>query len=241
MLDYDLLVADYARHRRVHPEVLKDLITSGQLNSSSKVLEVGCGTANYIAAIQEMLGCACWGIDPSEGMLAKARQRSPAVIFRQGKGERLDFPQDSFDLIFSVDVIHHIEDRRAYFAEAHRLLHAGGRFCTVTDSEWIIQHRRPLTAYFPESVDVELKRYPSIPDLEALLVETSFKKVEARQVEFPYALADIQPYRDKVFSSLLLIPEGAFQHGIAHMERDLANGPIACVSYYLLLWGVKYS
>jgi len=238
-INYDHLAADYARHRRVHPEVLKDLVAAGHIKSSSRVLEAGCGTGNYLLALQESIGCACCGIDPSEGMLEKARNRSGSARFVRGQAERLDFPPDSFDLVFSVDVVHHVRDRQAYFGEARRVLSAGGRFCTVTDSEWIIRRRRPLTAYFPETAAVELARYPPVPDLLALLAEAGFQQIEARQVELPYLLTDAQPYRDKVFSSLHLIPEEAFKKGIAHLERDLAQGPIACVSYYVLLWGTK--
>ena len=103
----------------------------------------------------------------------------------------------------------------------------------------IIHHRRPLTAYFPETVEIELQRYPRIPDLEALLAETGFTTIAARTVEFPYVLTDIQAYRERAYSSLHLIPEEAFRQGIARLEHDLAHGPIACVSYYLLLWGEK--
>jgi hypothetical protein len=109
----------------------------------------------------------------------------------------------------------------------------------VTDSEWIIRQRRPLTAYFPETAAVELRRYPPAPDLLALLADAGFQQIAARQVEFPYLLTDAQPYREKAFSSLHLIPEAAFKKGLAHLEQDLAQGPIACVSYYVLLWGTK--
>ena len=58
-------------------------------------------------------------------------------------------------------------------------------------------------------------------------------------VEFRSPLADIQAYRDKAYSSLHLIPEDAFQRGIAQMEQDVRRGPIPCVSRYTLLWGSK--
>jgi ubiquinone/menaquinone biosynthesis C-methylase UbiE len=239
MLDYDQLAAEYARHRRVHPMVLKELFDAGRLGPGSRVLEVGCGTGNYIHAICQAVGCRGWGIDPSEGMLARAREAEAGVAYSQGKGEKIDFLAGAFDLVFSVDVIHHVVDRRAYFAEAWRVLDQARRFCTVTDSEWIIHHRRPLTAYFPETVEVELQRYPRISDLEALLAETGFTHIEARTVEFPYVLTDLQAYRERAYSSLHLITEEAFRQGITRMEHDLARGPIPCISYYLLLWGEK--
>ena len=235
--DYDQLAAEYARHRQVHPGVLQNLC--GAAHKSHNVLEVGCGTGNYIAALHAQVGCACWGIDPSDEMLAQARARAPDVRFSLGRAEHLDYPDASFDLIYSVDVIHHVQDRPAYIQEAHRALATGGRICTVTDSEWIIRHREPLATYFPETVQAELARYPRMAHLRELYHQAGFVQIGEHVVEFRTTLTDIQAYRDKAYSSLHLIPEDAFQRGIARMERDLSSGPIPYVSRYTLLWGDK--
>jgi hypothetical protein len=71
------------------------------------------------------------------------------------------------------------------------------------------------------------------------MAEAGFGAVEDTVVEFAYLLSDIQAYRDKAFSSLHLISDRAFRAGIARMEGDLRDGPIPCVSRYLLLWGRK--
>jgi SAM-dependent methyltransferase len=235
--DYHAVATSYARHRRVHPGVLNDLCQA--VTQTPHVLEVGCGTGNYVLAMQSLIGCPCWGLDPSEEMLAQARARSTAVQFRRGQAERLEFEAASFDLVFTVDVIHHVSDRPAYFREAQRVLRLQGRICTATDSEWIIRHRRPLAAYFPETVEVELARYPRIADLRAMMEGAGFGEVDEHMVELPYLLTDIQAYREKTFSTLHLIPEQAFQRGIAQMEADLSQGPIPCVSRYTMVWGVK--
>ena len=239
MIDYDQIAAEYARHRQVHPEVLKSLLAGVQPGPAARVLEVGCGTANYITAIAAYTGCAAWGIDPSEQMLAHARARSSAVTFQVGRAETLDFPAESFDLAFSVDVIHHVVDRPASFREAYRVLCSGGRVCTVTDSEDIIRRRQPLSVYFPESVTVELNRYPRISDLDTAMRQAGFTPLSEQTVEYTFTTTDIQAYRDRAFSSLHLISEAAFQAGIQRMEADLQKGPIQCVPRYLLLWGSK--
>ncbi len=138
-----------------------------------------------------------------------------------------------------MDVIHHLGDRLAYFREAYRVLRADGKACTVTDSEWIIRHRQPLAVYFPETVEIELGRYPRIAELRDIMERVGFGEMTESTVEFAYPLTDIQAYRDKAFSALLLIPEAAFQRGIERMEQDLRTGRIQCVSRYLLLWGAK--
>lgn len=239
MIDYENIALNYARHRQVHPEVLRSLLMVSGVGAASKVLEVGCGTGNYIVAVQGLVGCSCWGIDPAEQMLSMAGEGLGKVSFQCGRAEIIDFPRDFFDLVFSVDVIHHVGDRLAYLREAYRVLKAGGKVCTVTDSEWIIRHRQPLAAYFPETVEVDLGRYPPIAELLQIMEQVGFGETTENTVEYCYEQTDIQPYRDKAFSCLRLISEEAFQRGIERMERDLRIGPIQCISRYLLLWGTK--
>jgi ubiquinone/menaquinone biosynthesis C-methylase UbiE len=172
-------------------------------------------------------------------MLAVACKAADGISFTQGGAERLAFPEATFDLVLSTDVIHHVADRPAHFREAFRVLKPGGRICTVTDSEDVIRRRRPLSSHFPETIAVELARYPAIPDLQAIMQSSGFVGINEDVVEQAYHLTDIAAYRDKAFSALHLIADEAFQRGIAAMERDLRAGPLPCVSLYAMLWGSK--
>ncbi len=247
-LDYDRLAADYARHRQVHPGVLRNLIEMGCVAGSTRVLEVGCGTGNYLLALQAATGCQGWGLDPSEQMLAQAKTQAGArhspVMFRQSRAESLPFADDAaqrvcFDLVFSVDVIHHVQDRPAYFHEVRRVLAPGGWVCTATDSEWIIRNRVPLGRYFPDTIEPELARYPRVEELRLWMQQAGLVELSEVMIELPYLLTDPGPYRAKAYSALRLISEEAFERGIAQMERDLRAGPIACVSRYVMVWGQK--
>ena len=239
MTDYTGLAQEYARHRKVHPEVLRDLLHESGIDAQSRVLEVGCGAGSYILALESAVGCPCWGMDPSEEMLAEASERPGSVHFQVGRAEQLEFSTGFFDLVFSVDVIHHLEDVALYFQDACLVLRPGGRICTVNDSEWIIRHREPLAVYFPESVDVDLQRYPRMNDLRAVMQEAGFGGIVEHTVEFPYEVRGAQPYLDRAFSSLHLIGEEDWRRGLERMERDLRSGPIPGVSRYVLLWGIS--
>jgi ubiquinone/menaquinone biosynthesis C-methylase UbiE len=239
MIDYNKLADDYARHRQVHPEVLKDLFAVANIRSTSRVLEVGCGTGNYIIMIQSLTGCAAWGIDPSDQMLAKAGSRESNVAFSLARAEALAQPSGLFDLVFTVDVIHHIGDRRRHFAEAWRVLRTGGRLCTVTDSEWIIRNRPVVSGYFPETAEHELRRYPRIEVLCEEMRQAGFSQLEEHDVEYPAPLTGIGPFRDKAYSALHLITQAAFERGLACLQADLRAGPIPNVSRYALVWGQK--
>ncbi len=239
IMPYDALAQEYALHRRIHPGVLPALLKGSRITSRSRILEVGCGTGNYILAIQAAAGCTCQGIDPSGEMLDVARSRSASICFTTGRAENLDFDPEVFDLVFSVDVIHHICDRKVYFQQAQRVMKPGGRICTVTDSEQIIRNRRPLSNYFPETVPMELKRYPSIADIHEMMSEAGLVNISQENVEYQYATNDIQAYRDKAYSSLHLLPREAFERGMQRLEADLTAGPIQVASRYVLIWGTR--
>jgi ubiquinone/menaquinone biosynthesis C-methylase UbiE len=242
-LDYDRLAAEYAAHRRVHPGVLRELCEV--IQSRHTVLEVGCGTANYVIALTESTGCRGWGVDPSAEMLACAQHQLDSghpmstVRLSRGRAECMDVPDGQFALVFSVDVIHHVQNYRAYLQGAYRALGPDGLICTATDSEWIIRHREPLTTYWPETIDIELARYPRIRRLKALYREAGFHTIKRDTVEHRAVVSDVQVYRDKAFSSLHLISESAFQRGLLDLERDFGKGPVPLVSRYALLWGAK--
>lgn len=234
--NFDPIAASYARFRRASPEIVRALARDTEPRFT--LLEVGCGTGNYCIALGETAGCVCVGIDPSREMLAAARRRSEAISFQQGRGENLPFAKASFDLVFSVDVIHHIADRRAYFQEAHRVLRAGGRICTVTESEEMIR-QRIHSFYFPETVEPELARYPSIVMLRELMAESGFGDIAEEDVERRDLISEIGGFRQQAFSCLKLIPPTALDRGIERMERDLSAGPIAVAARSLLLWATK--
>jgi len=203
------------------------------------VLEVGCGTGNYITTIASATSAKCFGLDPSAAMLQKAAAGSAPVSLTHGSAEALPYPDGGFDFIFSVDVIHHVRDRRAFFAEALRALKPGGWLATGTDSEKIIRERIPLSLYFPETVEAELARYPKDGEVRQLLQAQGFKEISEEDVEFSYPLSDATAFERKVFSSLRLISGEAFERGLDRMKRDLEGGPISCVSRYVIHWGRK--
>jgi SAM-dependent methyltransferase len=235
-VDYETRAGSYAEHRRPHPSVLRSL--AGSIDSSSRVLEVGCGTGNYIDWLGSSLGCKCSAVDPSPAMLAQLRRRGTPIRAQLGRAEALDFPDAWFDVVFSVDVIHHVVDRDQAYREAHRVLVPGGLVCTVTDSEWIIRNR-PQSAFFPETIPIELARYPSIDSIKSSMAEAGFIFLREDLAEDAYELTDSGPYRAKVFSSLLYLDELAYREGLARLEATLSRGPIPCVSRYVLLWGRK--
>jgi len=140
----------------LHIAVERSCSPCNSTNRTSRVLEVGCGSGNYISAISEMIGCECHGIEPSEAMLAEAQKRDTSVLWKKGGAESLSYPPDTFIFIFCVDVIHHVSNVPLFVSDMFRTLSHRGRACIVTDSESDIRERKPLSLYFPDTVELEL-------------------------------------------------------------------------------------
>lgn len=236
-VDYDRSASEYAAHRQVHAGVFRELCARARLSPGSRVLELGCGTGNYVAALAGRFGCTACGLDPSIEMLARARsERVPGLL---GRAQELGFADGAFDLIFSVDVIHHVSDKAAFYREAARALQPGGRLCTVTDSADMIRRREILSGYFPETVDIELARYPRVAQLEAWMDAAGLESFKAVAVEEPYEITSAQPFRDRAYSSLHLIPAEAWRAGVERLERDLARGPVRGAARYACVWAIR--
>jgi ubiquinone/menaquinone biosynthesis C-methylase UbiE len=236
-LNYDNLATEYARHRRTYPGLVEHIVEHAGVGADSAVLEVGCGTANHLAAVRAATGARCTGVEPSEQMLREAAEHPEELELRQGSAEQLDVPAQAFDLIMSVDVIHHVRAPERYFERAFAALKPGGWLVTVTDSDWVIRNRVPLARYFPATVDTEFARYHPIPALAGSLAVIGFEALYERVVESTYTLHDASSFQDKSYSCLHLISDEEFAAGIGALQADLLDGPIDANLRSLALWG----
>ncbi len=102
------------------------------LKPGDKVLDVGCGTGEAAPFFKE----GYTGIDPSEDYLEFARKKH-GDRFSKFNGERIDFPDGSFNFVFINNVFHHISDEVAntLIAEMKRVCKTGGRVY-IADAIW---------------------------------------------------------------------------------------------------------
>jgi ubiquinone/menaquinone biosynthesis C-methylase UbiE len=95
-----------------------------------RVLEIGCGLGTDGAQFARA-GAIYTGVDLTDAAVDLARRRFALEglpgEFRRADAERLDFADESFDLVYSHGVLHHTPDTTAAVREVHRVLKPGGR------------------------------------------------------------------------------------------------------------------
>jgi ubiquinone/menaquinone biosynthesis C-methylase UbiE len=127
---------------RVKADYLIDLIAEhhGDPRKSS-VLDVGCGVGNFHGVLEGRVGKIS-GVDVSDASIKRARERNPAVDYQSYGGERLPFADASFDVVFTVCVMHHVPPAQwpLFTAEMKRVLKPGGMVAVFEHNP-----RNPLT------------------------------------------------------------------------------------------------
>jgi SAM-dependent methyltransferase len=95
-----------------------------------RVLEIGCGLGTDGAGFARA-GAIYTGVDLTEAAVGLARRRFEleglAGEFRVADAERLDFADESFDLVYSHGVLHHTPETARAVREIRRVLVPGGR------------------------------------------------------------------------------------------------------------------
>lgn len=89
-----------------------------------RILENGCGVGMYVARLQAW-GGEVVGLEYDFERAQDASAHSKRIV--NAPGEALPFPEASFDLILSHEVLEHVRDDRQAVVEMVRVLKPGGR------------------------------------------------------------------------------------------------------------------
>jgi SAM-dependent methyltransferase len=95
--------------------------------AGTRLLDVATGPG-FVAATARERGARVVGVDFSATAVAVARRQYPAIDFREGDAEALAFADESFDAVAMNYGVPHLGRPELAFAEARRVLVAGGRF-----------------------------------------------------------------------------------------------------------------
>ena len=125
--DYDLIADDFSSTRqKIWPEM--QFLLDKYSSSRERILDLGCGNGRYFEYFSGK-NVNYFGVDNSEKLIKIAKSKYPQGNFQAADAFNLAFPDNFFDKIFSIAVLHHIpseELRLQFLKEAKRILKPGG-------------------------------------------------------------------------------------------------------------------
>lgn len=183
---YDLLVwvADTFLVRGALRKLRLQVVDLARLQAGEAVLDVGCGTGTLALEASARVGAAgrVSGIDPGPQQIARARakatRRRVPIDFQMGVIEHLPFPDQSFDVVLSTLMMHHLPDdlKRQGLAEIRRVLKPEGRLVIADFKRAERQQGQPGRLGAGTL---------GLQDLPALLKEADFAQIESGEIAFP--------------------------------------------------------
>ncbi|GFK92718.1 2-methyl-6-phytyl-1,4-hydroquinone methyltransferase [Fundidesulfovibrio magnetotacticus] len=172
---------EHAFFLRVKADILAGMLARQGLAGRATMLDVGCG----VGLMDAMLGPHCGsltGVDVSSASLDMARTNCPDGDFRHYDGQRLPFPEQTFDLTFTVCVMHHVPpaDWPGFVREMARVTRPGGLVVVMEHNPY-----NPLTRYVVSRVPFDKDAVLLRPGrTRALLREACLERLEVRHFLF---------------------------------------------------------
>jgi SAM-dependent methyltransferase len=217
---YDQIGRAYAATRRPDPRIAAAIVRA--LGDARTVVNVGAGAGAYEPPDRSVVA-----VEPSWHMMRqRAAGSCPAV---QASAEALPFRAGVFDAALAVLTLHHWADWRAGLDEMRRV---ATRLVILTfepgegGSFWLTD------AYFPEIVELDRGRCPSVADLVRHLGDCRVDRMAiphdctdgflAAYWRRPEAYLD--PRVRAAMSGLALLEPSVVTRGVARLKADLDSG-----------------
>jgi ubiquinone/menaquinone biosynthesis C-methylase UbiE len=179
--------------------------------SGKYLLDLGCGAGEnsvYFAT----LGARCVASDYSPGMvetaLKLAEKNGVVVEGRVVNAMAIDFPDNTFDIVYASNLLHHIPDPKVTLQEMHRVLKPGGFACfwdPLKHNPVINVYRRMATEVRTEDetpLDISLVKF-----IKSLYCQTSYDTfwIAALWIFLKFYLIEkVNPNQERYWKKIIL-------------------------------------
>ena len=202
---FDTVVSNYDKMRPGYATELFDTIFNYvPVGENSRVVEVGSGSGQATAPVVKT-GCeliaAEYGENFSKLLLEKFKDY-PKFSVKTGKFEELDFPSDSFDLIFSATAFHWVPEETGY-KKVFDMLKPGGAFARFANRPQNCKNEPELGAEIQALYNEYYNKQNNIKSgTKKWFTEDDAKAISL--IPGKYGFTDIEYhlfYRERVFSA----------------------------------------
>ncbi len=231
--DYSKIASFYDRAHTMRDENLKlwRNMVSERINpgTDTQLLDLGCGTGKFSLIFAADLGVKVTAADASPAMLEKAVEKDTAGVIKWGlqNAERLTFADETFDAVFMSHLLHHLDSPLTALRGCKRVLKRSGavliRYGAIEQIREDYRH-----VFFPETLEIDEPRTPSVAMVENWLEQAGFSRVESeevKQITFEDSGEVLKATQHRITSVLSMIPESVFETGLKKLAEYITANP----------------
>ncbi len=153
-------------------EIIADLVPQG-----ARVLDLGCGSGELLAHLQQHKGCTGYGIEIADANVHACVQRGVNVIQLNLEEGLALFEDHSFDVVLQLDTLQHLRNTESMLRETARVGRIGivsfPNFAHWPNRLRVAGGRMPVTKTLPyEWYDTPNIRVGTFADFEVLARKT---------------------------------------------------------------------
>ncbi len=200
-----------------------------------RLLDLGCGAGENSVYFAKR-GARCVATDYSPGMVDVALKLAAAngvkIEGRTANAMALDFPDNTFDLVYASNLLHHIPDPKTALREMHRVLKPAGKMCfwdPLKHNPVINVYRRMATEVRTEDempLDINIVDY-----IKSLFSETSYDTFWIATLwiflQF-YLIEKVDPNQERYWKKIIIEQErlGSTYRRLERLDRFLKHLPL---------------
>ncbi|ERN42566.1 methylase involved in ubiquinone/menaquinone biosynthesis [Rubidibacter lacunae KORDI 51-2] len=199
------------------------------LPHGTTVIDVGCGIGGSSRMLAREYGFSVTGVTISSGQVRRARELTPDGLdatFVVGDAMALDFPDASFDVVWSIEAGPHIPDKALFAKELLRVLKPGG-ILVVADWNQRDDRQKPLNFWERPVMQQLLDQwshpaFSSIEGFSELLTATGL--VRGNVVADDWTEQTLPSWFDTIWQGVVR-PWGWVQYGIPGFIKSVREVP----------------
>jgi MPBQ/MSBQ methyltransferase len=200
-----------------------------KLPRGTTVLDVGCGIGGSSRILAKDYGFETTGITISPQQVQRAKELTPEGVtakFQVDDALALSFPDNSFDVVWSIEAGPHMPDKAKYAQEMMRVLKPGG-ILVVADWNQRDDRQKPLN-FWEKPVMRQLldqwshPAFSSIEGFSEQIAETGL--VEGEVVTADWTQETLPSWLESIWQGIVR-PEGLIKFGFSGFIKSLREVP----------------